>query len=696
MKKTKLILPLLLLGLGLTGCKKPTPSSIPTSVFVQDPEVVEFLNTFGYTLDPGPDGIQANINIENMGSTDDRIIISSLIDTSRSEYVIPSHIRGLPVTTIGERAFRGARNNLTMVVLPSTISSIEEDAFADCNKLGDIIVSSDSELQYIGSGALDNTAFLLAAQGYASTSFYLGQVLISVPDNLTGTYKFTSTTSSIYDGVFSGLKNLDWIELPLSLKSIGKNAFEGSGISEITIPDSVTSIGVNAFKDCLSLTKIQLPANQEFEYPSSAAYLDGATAVSELSYDGNAELANLFGKTDLSTLNLKKVTLRDQGNHQVVKNALSGIASIEEIIVEDGIKSIGKGALAGTNLNTLILPADFEYLADSDLDGTPFYTSLPNNQPIYLGKNFYGFKGAIPTNFVLSSDVKGLTASSIKDLATITALPEGLHYLGDQALLGNKTILTANLPELKSAGIEAFKDCTLLNTVTISADAEIGKGLFYNCQAIESINMNFTLSMSDLFGATLPKIKHLDIAEGLTAIRAETFANLTSLESVSLPSTLTSIGNYAFMGCSSLKEISIPETVSSIGAWAFARCTSLKKVNFEETTMIREENGRFYPMVTLAINTWAFAFNTSMDDEFVIPNRTMRVSGNILFGSSVKHITIQLDEYYLNGVAVEKFDPYNELNAMKYTDGWNETETTDSYGNQERIPYKAVIENFPR
>lgn len=694
MKNKLLVLPLALGALILTGCRRPAASSsAPTSNFVLDPDTIEFASTYGYSQNVGPDGVSANLNAADMGSSDDTLIISSIIDTSRTEYVIPSEVRGLKVTEISARAFRQVASTVEKIVIPATVQTIGEDAFANCAKLRTIEIAAGSELQMIGSGALTGTPFLTSARE-GGAAYRLGDVLIAAPA-VSGTYQIPAGVRGIYDDTFADFKSLQQVSLPADLIQIGQRAFAGSGLTRVELPDSVIAVGREAFKDCADLVYAALPANSAFVYPSSANYFSGAGRLAEISYDGGAELRYLLPSDDPSALALKKVTLRDNGSHKVVKNALQNYASIEEVVIGSGIEETGAGALSGLSLKQLTVSDDFAFMASLDLEGTAYYDSLPNNEPIYIGSCFYGFKGAIPSGFALKSGLKGLAPNSLKDLVAVAALPASISYVGEQALNGSKSLTSIELPHARYLGSQAFKDCVALRSVSIASEAEIGKELFLNCLAIESIDMNFSLSMTDLFGEQMPKIHHLDIAEGLTSIKASTFKDLTSLESVSFPSTLTTIGNYAFMGCTSLKEVTIPETVSSIGAWAFARCTSLERVTFEDTTLLREENGRFYPQVTLAINTWAFAFNTKMADEFTIKNRTMKVNGNILFGSSVKKVIIEIDDYYLNG-SIDKFDPLNALNAMKYTDGWNETDTKDSYGNQQRIPYVAVIKNFPR
>lgn len=64
----------------------------------------------------------------------------------------------------------------------------------------------------------------------------------------------------------------------------------------------------------------------------------------------------------------------------------------------------------------------------------------------------------------------------------------------------------------------------------------------------------------------------------VTAIGENSFANCTSVETVTVPNTVTQIGKCAFFGCTSMTEISIPESVSSIEAGVFYKCTSMQNI----------------------------------------------------------------------------------------------------------------------
>ncbi len=95
------------------------------------------------------------------------------------------------VKVINKRAFKGC-SNLTSIIIPSGVTSIESEAFKGCSSL---------------------------------TS-------ISIPDSVT----------SIEESAFEGCSSLTSISIPDSVTSIGYGAFQVCGLTSVSIPNSVTRI----------------------------------------------------------------------------------------------------------------------------------------------------------------------------------------------------------------------------------------------------------------------------------------------------------------------------------------------------------------------------------------------------------------------------------------------------------------------
>ena len=131
--------------------------------------------------------------------------------------VIPAKIKGQPVISIGEDAFK----NLSMVrvILPDTIYYIGRGAFYSCKKLKNI--NLPSELEYIESYC------------FAFTS--LEQIVL--PNYI----------NRISEGCFYGCMQLRNVVLPNKLKEICSESFFGTALEHIIIPESVSSIHSKAF-----------------------------------------------------------------------------------------------------------------------------------------------------------------------------------------------------------------------------------------------------------------------------------------------------------------------------------------------------------------------------------------------------------------------------------------------------------------
>ena len=176
---------------------------------------------------------------------------------------------------------------------------------------------------------------------------------------------------------------------------------------------------------------------------------------------------------------------------------------------------------------------------------------------------------------------------------------------------------------------DSFKDCTILETVTVSEGISYINNAFTGCTNLEKLvipksvtKINGTFSdspnltiygYSDSYAENYciqNNIKFIDlnadeygfkcenlpdgtrklleykgtsanvvIPNDISIIGEFAFYQCISLTSISIPDSVTSIGDAAFAYCTNLTSISIPNSVTSIEDYTFFRCTSLKEVN---------------------------------------------------------------------------------------------------------------------
>ncbi|MBR3685104.1 MAG: leucine-rich repeat domain-containing protein [Clostridia bacterium] len=144
---------------------------------------------------------------------------------------------------------------VTDLVIPNTVTKINNFAFDNCNSLTSIIIPDS--VTSIGKSAFYNCSSL--------TSVVIGNSVTSI-----GSY------------AFSGCSSLTSIVIPNSVTSIGSYAFyDCDSLTSVVIGDSVTSIGNDAFYSCSSLTRVYYMGNteqwSEIAISSSNYYLTNAT-----------------------------------------------------------------------------------------------------------------------------------------------------------------------------------------------------------------------------------------------------------------------------------------------------------------------------------------------------------------------------------------------------------------------------------
>ena len=158
------------------------------------------------------------------------------------------------VTSIGNNAFYGC-NGLTSVDLPSSITKMGECVFYNCQNLSSVKLPSEIT-------AISNSAF---GECISLKNIELPAGITSIGDdafvncsNLQN-INLPSGITTIGTGAFWYCSNLTNVILPSALASIGAIAFANcSNLANVTLSSNITSIGYSAFSDCNSLKNLTI------------------------------------------------------------------------------------------------------------------------------------------------------------------------------------------------------------------------------------------------------------------------------------------------------------------------------------------------------------------------------------------------------------------------------------------------------
>lgn len=234
---------------------------------------------------------------------DDNIVITKYNGTDET-VVVPEKISNKPVTQIGYNAF--FNNKLVVYIyLPSTVITIKDRAFENCESLSKITLPDG--LEEIGGAAFQNCQKLsdivlpkklkaVAANAFSNCKS-LKQITIpkacalgieafynSGLNNITIESGVTKISDTCFAGTnvkelilpqtiekigwqaFADCKNLKTVTLNEGLKCVGDLAFYSTNISEIIIPSTVTEIKESTFSKCSNLDKIKFEGDAPKEF----------------------------------------------------------------------------------------------------------------------------------------------------------------------------------------------------------------------------------------------------------------------------------------------------------------------------------------------------------------------------------------------------------------------------------------------
>lgn len=171
---------------------------------------------------------------------------------------IPEKVNYCDITYVVKRIGAGAFEDcyaLTSVTIPNSITSIESFAFKNCQSLNSINIPQS--VVFIKPTAFSNSGIYNDESNWEDSVLYIGDCLIQSKRGLTGSYIVKEGTRLIINEAFAG-SNLTDITIPNTVTDIGVGAFRYSALTSIIIPNGVTKIWAHAFYHCTSLKSVTL------------------------------------------------------------------------------------------------------------------------------------------------------------------------------------------------------------------------------------------------------------------------------------------------------------------------------------------------------------------------------------------------------------------------------------------------------
>ena len=446
------------------------------------------------------------------------------------------------LNTIGERAFARCEGFET-VSLPAL--ELYRHAFEDCHKLKRIEISSQAyRKSSVFFGCTNVNEIIVDGESYTFDCIKHSM------NNISNT--LLESVQEIIGDIYSCFKVNKKCEL-LSYKGNAKS---------IKIPEDITSLEDDAFRGCLRLEDISIPQSVKY--------------IGRLTFAGTGWIEIMKKKNKMTVV-----------NHLLVEASECGETA--EIPME--VRRICSWAFAGNDKLREIRFTREQIIVDE-----------------------FAFRNCFNVRKITMADGNTFTLHDIH-VREDNTLPDIVRQIFTDCINCFKTdkednllVSTGNIKNLifvkgiKSIGREVYKDCKLLESITLSDDTEIignnafenGKWLrevknaigvkeigdfaFSGCQSLEKIELSASLRhIGKRSFEHCCRLKEILIPEGVTEIKERTFFRCKNLTKVILPSTLKSIGREAFAFCEKLEEVVIPEGLETLGERAFAFCEKLEE-----------------------------------------------------------------------------------------------------------------------
>lgn len=391
--------------------------------------------------------------------------------TSVSGFSSNSNLRSIEFyneTLAGNQGCNGDKN-LTGVYMTDKVTRIPYQSFLNCAALSSVTFSQNLitiDAFGFGGTALAELPLLPKLTTIGNCAFQNCKSLCSVKlgDRVTtiGSSAFNNCTSltdirlpsslqTIGDTAFSTVPAPFTIaDFPAKLTSVGKTAFQGSGVVSAILRRGAT-YGSSCFMQCTDLSEVVVE--------------DGVSIIPEAIFRECPALLEIVLPSSVITIN----------NQAFYKSGLA------EITLAEGLTTIGNDAFAYSQLMSVVLPETLTAL------GSNAFQACKNLESVAIKSG--GLKTISSTAFAQCTALKAVSLGSVTQIGSgafsgCTSL-EGISFNTD-TVLGSSAFSGAGLKAVSILGkIKQFDDG---RTSESSGRYNIGGSCFYNCAALAEVD----------------------------------------------------------------------------------------------------------------------------------------------------------------------------------------------------------------
>lgn len=354
--------------------------------------------------------------------------------------------------------YEGEEVNIVIseVVIPSTIITIGDSAFADC-VLSEVTFQDTSRLTTIGIDAFWGSTLETIEIPASVTSIGSGAFSYSELENII--FEEGIQITEIQQYTFDGSK-LTTITLPETVTNIREGAFYACNFTEITIPKAVTNIGNYAFEANKNLRKVNFVEGNQLQYIRKGAFME--CSLTEVTIPKSVTTIGLcaFGNnSDLETVTFQTISKIDTLNANAFAK-VPGYNYEEDSLEDEGIVFNENTSVTHINVENYEV---YQWLVNKDL--------FSDSSKVYSAKTRVFIDERKDENNQGDVDMKSGNRATIS-IEDYILLEQGYHFEGSKIQYSD----TFNLNKTSTGDIEETEFVSYgYPYVVINANKEINE-----------------------------------------------------------------------------------------------------------------------------------------------------------------------------------------------------------------------------
>ena len=340
----------------------------------------------------------------------------------------------------------------------------------------------------------------------------------------------------------------------------------------------------------------------------------------------------------LNKLDFSKSSVKTIGDYAFAINKV-----LESVEFPDTIESIGNNAF-------ITYTDDYSSYVENKLKSVKFGKGLKT-----IGDNAFDYNRKLTNIVFTGKNTTSIGAGAFAHCSKITEF----------TLSGNNVSISNS----------AFSQNYALEEVTLSGVKTIGKYVFYDCRALNKVNLGDDLnSLGDYAFDDCTSLESINLPESLTTINANVFKSCTKLNSIEIPNNVTKLNDNTFFNCSSLKDILIGSGCTSISSTAFFGASSIDRIT------VSEDNKNFTAVDGVLYNkdmTTLVLYPKNCSGEFAVPDTVTTIADYAFYNSP--NITKVTSGANVKTIGARAFQNCNSLATVIFEDSDTIKKTIGDY-----------------